>query len=370
MNTSSSQKKESATAAEILKSPFLLAILLLSVAYAPVLIVYLKQLWSREYYQFFPFAFLTTLWFAATRAAGEPDFSGATPRQAGRWVVLVTAVMLTVLGSLQGSPWLCYAGYVLHLALLLELWQEEGSLRRLGYVVLPVLLTVRPPLNLDETAIQKLQMITSQFASKFLSALGIDHILSGNIIQPMKGPALLVEEACSGVQSLFTVMFIASFVGVARQYSLVRSLILISTAVFWALLMNICRVLAIAIAQTQFAVDLTSGWKHDAVGYAAMLLAIPLFLSTDRFLGFLFGGIPDDPRMYEKMNLFVMIWNFLFTAPTKTVRRSGGAGQSVEEDLVWSCLPKTRRLVLIMVAVLVIASALPAWFLPGFLRSL
>ena len=370
MNTSASQKKEPATAAEILKSPFFLAILLLSVAYAPVLVVYLKQLWSREYYQFFPFAFVTTLWFAATRATREPDFSGATPRQTGRWAVLVTAVMLTVIGGIQGSPWLCYAGYVLHLAMLLELWQEEGSLRRLGYIVLPVLLTVRPPLNLDGTAIQKLQMITSQFASKFLNALGIDHILSGNIIQPMRGPALLVEEACSGVQSLFTVMFIASFISVARQYSVVRSLILISTAVFWALLMNICRVLAIAIAQTQFAVDLTSGWKHDAVGYAAMLLAIPLLLSADRFLGFLIGGIPDDPRMYEKTNVFVMVWNFLFTTPAKTVRRSESAVPPVEENSVWSSLPKTRRMALIAVAGVVIVSALPAWFLPGFLRSL
>lgn len=370
MNTSSSQRKESATAAEILRSPFFLATLLLSVAYAPVLLVYLKQLWSREYYQFFPFSFVTVLWFAATRAAREPDFSGATPRQAGRWAVLVTAVMLTVIGVIQGSPWLCYAGYVLHLAMLLELWQEEGSVRRLGYIVLPVLLTVRPPLNLDETAIQKLQMITSQFASKFLNALGIDHILSGNIIQPMRGPALLVEEACSGVQSLFTVMFIASFIGVARQYSVVRSLILISTGVFWALLMNICRVLAIAIAQTQFAVDLTSGWKHDAVGYAALLLAIPLLMSTDRFIGFLFGGIPDDSRMNPKLNVFVTVWNFLFTPPSKTMRRSGGSGQQTEAEAVWSMLPKTRRLQLIVAAVLVVLSALPTWVMPGFFDSL
>ncbi|MFM7834752.1 MAG: exosortase/archaeosortase family protein, partial [Planctomycetaceae bacterium] len=177
---------------------------------------------------------------------------------------------------------------IVAVGLLLDHWQEEGTGRRLFYLLLPLLLTVRPPLDGDNVAIQKLQLLTSKIASNFLNALEIDHILSGNIIQPMKGPALLVAEACSGVQSLFTVMFIAAFIGASKQYSVVRSLLLISTGVFWALLMNVCRVLAIAIGQVRFDLDLTVGWRHDAVGYAAMLLAIPFMLSTDRFVQFLF----------------------------------------------------------------------------------
>jgi len=250
---------------------------------------------------------------------------------------------------------------------------------------LPMLLIIRPPLSYDEIAIQKLQLLTTRISSDFLNTLHYEHIRQGNIIQPEVGSALLVAEACSGVQSLFTLMFIASFIGIARQYPIVRSLLLIGTAVFWALLMNVFRVLAIAIAQIQFQMDLTTGWKHDVVGYAAMLLAIPFLLSTDKLILFVFDTVADDPRKHQKINVLVLAWNWLFGArvssavPTSSAvtssRRSsrrtgaqpGGAEEELESD--WKKLPVKVRWALIAAVMLVAFTVMPTWILPGFLRG-
>ena len=368
MNSVSSETQDPGLPAGLLKSPLFLAFTLLSVCFFPVLREYLSQLWGREYYQFFPFALATTFWFAISRATRMPDLPASPLHQSCRAAVFLCGSVLTLWASLRHSPLVGFLGFVLYIGLLLDQWKEQAVARRLFYTLLPTLLVIRPPFNFDETAIQYLQQLTSSFASDFLNALRIDHILIGNVIQPMTGPALLVEEACSGVQSLFTVMFIAAFIGVSREYSVVRTLLLISSAVFWALLMNIGRVMAIAIAQTQLSLDLTAGWRHDAVGYAAMLLAIPLLLSTDRFIQFLFGGIPDDPRIYERINPFVSSWNLLFTAPSRARKKSESLPRTEANLGAWAALPTKHKAIILTSIVIAALCVLPAWILPGFLR--
>ncbi|MEI7702523.1 MAG: hypothetical protein WCK86_22205, partial [Planctomycetia bacterium] len=50
-------------------TPLFYGLAALSVLFLPVIFPYLRQLWTREYYQFFPFAIASTLWFAVSRAA-------------------------------------------------------------------------------------------------------------------------------------------------------------------------------------------------------------------------------------------------------------------------------------------------------------
>jgi exosortase/archaeosortase family protein len=200
--------------------------------------------------------------------------------------------------------------------------------------MLPIALVIRPPLNLDEM-LQWLQLHTSRFASSVLYSWRVDHILSGNKIVPVSGNALFVEEACSGVQSLFTVLFIAAFLIVSRRYPLFRGILLLATAVFWALMMNVFRVVIIAWAQVRWGVDLAHGWQHEAIGYIGIGAAILLLLSADRLLAFLFGGIPDDPRVNVSINPLVTLWNRLLVprdlallADTTGVKPNSGASTS------------------------------------------
>jgi exosortase/archaeosortase family protein len=207
----------------------------------------------------------------------------------------------------------------------------------------------------------KLQALTSSIASQFLNTLKMDHILDGNTLIPMEGPALGVAEACSGVQSLFTLMFIASVIGVYHRYPMLRILLLTGSAVFWALLMNVTRVLSIAVAQIKFQTDLTTGWQHDAVGYAAMLLAIPFLLSTDRLLQFFFGPSPDDPRKHAQINVLVLGWNWLLATSSDVLDTPAEIAERLRRLPEWSALQSGRRRILASLAALVLLAALPSW---------
>lgn len=348
------------------KSPLVICLAALGFLCLPVLWAYLGGLWTREYYQFFPFSFAIVLYFAISRSTWKPDFNLSRVRIIVHAAVGLLAILLAGAGAFRGSPLASYGAFVLGLAILLDYWRERETSRRLIYLILPLLLTVRPPLDGDLVVITRLQLVTSRLASSFLNALQIDHIRTGNVLQPMRGAALEVAEACSGVQSLFTVMFIAAAIAAAKQYTVLRATILIGTGVFWALLMNTCRVLAIAVGQVWWDLNLLSGWRHDAIGYAAMLLAIPFLMSTDQFVQFLFGGIADDPRKYNRVNVVVLAWNWLFSGAVP----SDGSEQSGRTESDWSAQSTWQKSARVIMAVVFGILMLSAWFRPGFLRAI
>ena len=96
MSNVTSHNQEPAGFAELLRSPLMLAFGALCIAFAPVLYAYLTQLWTREYYQFFPVAFASTLFLASLRTSQEPDFSGNMLRQSVRVSAILIAVASTI----------------------------------------------------------------------------------------------------------------------------------------------------------------------------------------------------------------------------------------------------------------------------------
>jgi exosortase len=340
----------------------IIAVLAISLAFLPVLLRYFSQLWSREHYQFFPFAIAVMTGFAVFRMDARPRFDGKSVRWSVRGLLFGTAVALLGVAAVRDpSPLVYFVAYAILITLVLDFFVEQDSCRSLTYVVVPFLLTIRPPRGIDERMMAKLQSLTSSITSQFLNTLQFDHILEGNTIIPLQGPPLGVAEACSGVQSLFTLMFIASVIGVYHRYPMLRIVLLAGSAVFWALLMNVTRVMSIAVAQIRFQLDLTSGWQHDAVGYAAMLLAIPFLLSTDRLLQFFFGPIPDDPRKHQKINVLVLGWNWLLATTSDVLDTPAEIAERLRRLPEWSSLQSGKRLILSSLAVLALLAALPSW---------
>jgi exosortase len=339
------------------------------IAFLPVYLVYLPQLWEREYYRFFPFAFAATIYLAFVRAARRPTTEATTFHWTLRVMALAVAQVTLIFGVYRGSPWPCYLASIITLGLILDFWTESNSKRSLLYLLLPVVLTVRPPFNMDMEAVQGLQTLTSKITSDLLFFVNVDHLLAGNIIQTESGKDLLVDEACSGVQSLFTLMFIAAFLGTFQRYTLPRTFLLVLGAVFWALAMNVFRVFLIAIAQTQFELDLATGWKHEAVGYAGILLATFFMLSSDRLILFFVSGIPDDERFHPTINVLVAAWNKCFVAPELNdanilpVEKVAGKEPKFSPVERTTSAPKRRYPALIFSALLgfLLVSGLPAW---------
>ncbi len=294
----------------------LLPVLVLICAHLPFAFIHYRESWSLEHYQFFPFALASFGWLIWTRRDSSSDnWSVAV------LVFLAVDLLLLLAAVVKLSPWLAVAALVCGLTgLSLAVRERSYTCSMLAMSFLP-LLTLRIPLNYDDRLIHWLQQQTTKLASAIGHRIGLEHYTEGNTLA-VPGKHFLVEEACSGVNSLFTIMFIAAFVVAARRRSVIHGLLLIAAGFVVAALMNTLRVLSVIVAWDVARVDLAVGWIHDLLGYVVLILAAAFLMSADAFFDWLTQRIPDVKRpgaMSIYRNPLIRLWNLtLATATTQT----------------------------------------------------
>lgn len=329
-------------------------------AHLPLIFIHFQQLWLKPHYQLFPIVLaggfllvwpLATfkpavvsgplkwaLWLAGAGLAlvaigfvvdNAPALGSPSTWMATAGLAMLTAIPIALFGgpnkltSGQGSPAagrnLVIAGLlVLAVCVFLDspafavvsflmvtasipLTLGGGSLfkRHLGAFVF-LLLLVPPPLMLDEKLVGGLQVVASKAASKILDQMGVFHNLNGVTIEVGKN-TYLVEEACSGISSLLSTLACVLFYVFWFQIHWLRGTVLTLSAVFWVLVNNVARIIAITFFGVGFTVlgrffsfDLASGFGHFLLGIVLFALTLGLLWSTDRFLMFL--GRSDLPR--------------------------------------------------------------------------
>ena len=208
-----------------------------------------------------------------------------------------------------------------------EVTKKDGRARSL-LTLWPLLFLVLPlPLNLDTSLTQWLQFRSSELSSYSLDLFRIPHALFGNVIE-LKENKLFVEQACSGVQSLFTVIFISLLVVVGFRRSPILIPLYLLAAILWAGFMNVVRIVAIAIAQEWYAFDLSHGMPHDILGYVCLGLACLLLLSTDRLLRILSFPVASGLASGEEPNPMVYRWNRIFQVSEMETRHRGAKSKT------------------------------------------
>jgi exosortase/archaeosortase family protein len=102
------------------------------------------------------------------------------------------------------------------------------------------------------------------------------------------------------------------------------------SAIFSASLMNVVRIVVIAVAQEWYGFDLAHGWLHDLLGYCCLFSAILLLASFDKLFHIFFYPIRDNAlpiRVGTGKNPLQMVWNF-FLAPKKQSRHDSSTSES------------------------------------------
>ena len=290
---------------------------LLFLSSAPLLILYFGTLWNIERYQFFPFAIAAVVFLAYQRW----DRELTAPRGTLTWCTIGVGVGCVVLGCLLRSPWFAAIAFACFSATLLSTMRgpEDRSLLALAF---PLLLLVRPPLGYDQVLVYRLQGVTTQMSSVLLDVLSIPHAVSGNIVK-LTSRELFVAEACSGIQSVFTLGFLASILLAAYRRKLWLAPVYLAVAVFLAVAANILRVTSVAVAQAKFDTDIAEGLEHDIVGYVALFAASMLLLSFDALIRVIIRPV-DDPGDESVPNPVIAAWNY-FTESAPLSALDGGS---------------------------------------------
>lgn len=316
-------KSENLPSAWALPGRGLFAIALL-VAHLPFGLKYVRWLWAFDHYHFVPIVAVGCGWLFWQRALWQPLKKKSLSLRVSVYSLIGLSLLILLLAT-AGVPWLGWLALVLAIGAALLAYTDKDTGHTLWHIWVPVLLTLRLPLGRDIALIAWLQTTTSALSSSVLDAFGVMHHMAGNVLQ-LPGREFFVEEACSGVQSVFTLLFLSAFYSAMERRSLIRTIALMASAFFWAGFMNVARVTSIALAHEWYDIDLSSGWTHELIGYCALVAAFLLLVSTDRLLHFLFSPIVDQAGASEYVNRFVRGWNWLvglgYATESDDVRKS------------------------------------------------
>ena len=280
---------------------FWLAVLLCPL---PFLIQHCAWMWKQEQYHYLP-ALALVFGLLLFQRCSFP--LGYVRNRRVRAIVTVGFLMLG--GAVWlGSPWLGTLAWTILLGAFLYSQDDKSAARTLvhlwplSWLVLPL------PMGLDSALTAWLQLQSSRLSSYLMDWWQLPHNLLGNIIELPQG-RLFVEEACSGVQSLFTLVFCAFAIVIAFGRPLLLLPAYALAAVLWAALLNVARIFTIAYVRVNYQWDWSEGWKHATLGYFFLAAAVILLLSTDRLFRVLF--FPTNPLKFssKRSNPFVQLWN-------------------------------------------------------------
>lgn len=268
-------------------TPLLLGLLAL-VGFGPLLAQFLFNLWNFDTYQFFPLA-LAGAGFLLWRGLQEVE-RPLEPGSVWLTVPLILAVLfLLAAASVMWSPWIGMVSFLL--AILTAAWWFGGW--NLLTAVFPgwlVLLTiVPPPLKLDTKFALLLQEWATAGSSKILALLGVPHLLSGLIIE-IPGQRLLVEEACSGINSILFMTSACVFYAMWKRRSLVFLAVLYALTIACVLAGNLVRITSGAWLLHNFQIDLFVGWKHEALGLVLTATYIGFIVGMEALMGWIFSS--------------------------------------------------------------------------------
>lgn len=325
--------------------PYLAAIL----AQGLLLLLYLKELWSyKPHYQFIPFAIGIVLFLASTR--WPRDSRMPFHRSLLSDILLVGGILVGLGNCLFLEPWFAAISCLLLTASLFARTFDAQTGKSLIALSLPLAVCVVPPLNGDTKIITWLQRVSAHFTSQLLDVVGYGHHMPGTVVLAPGTKGFGIEEACSGVQSFFTLLFVAIVFSVWNRRPWFRSLLLMLSTVFWAVLMNTIRIFAIPIAERSAGLDLSTGVSHMLLGYFTLLVGVLLLFSTDQFLLFLFGPVDQDATREVGLGRFVSRgWNRVI---------AGEQGDTEEKNVRRKISSMTRYAILSVGGLMILAGAL------------
>jgi exosortase len=251
-------------------------------ACAPWLAMQAHSVWLQAaHYHFLPIVPLAAAALAVRGARGlgvlRPGVSAVTLG------LLVVSWLLAAGADVFYSPALGTVAALVALAALAHGLGGTRLLRALAPAGLVLALAIRPPLGLDGELINWMQSLATEWTSRILDILGVYHQTAGHVLE-IAERRLFVEEACSGITSLFVVLVVTlcAALWLRRGWFATASLLVASAA--WVLLGNVARLTSEVYALARWRVDITGGWHHEMLGLLILAVVLGLVASTDRLI--------------------------------------------------------------------------------------
>ena len=262
-------------------------------AEVPLLWKFFLDLWSRPQYEFFPLL-LAAVPFVAVVCLRDTSADDIRPGGLAIGLALwLVALACLAVGGVMYLKWFAPVSTLLLLAGGVWLVGGRGLAKALWPVGALLLLILPPPGETDQSLLIALRQMAVTAAGRLLDLIGLPQYVHGAVID-IPGDRLMVEEACSGINSMLAVLAFTVLLAFWKRLPLRALLVLLPAAfayVFWA---NVMRITVCAVAKGWWKIDLLTGAPHELLGLLLFVVCMTLVFSTERLVQAVFGWEDAD----------------------------------------------------------------------------
>src|SRR5690606_29788976 len=125
-----------------------------------------------------------------------------------------------------------WVSFLLFLWTAAHLLLAPGTMARIRQSFAVLLLIIPLPLNLDTRLVVWLQKLATEQGGLLLDYVGLHHSVSGVSVR-VPERVFLIDDACSGIHSLFSALATMLVFSVYCRYGLIRTLVTLLQTAFW-----------------------------------------------------------------------------------------------------------------------------------------
>lgn len=164
---------------------------------------------------------------------------------------------------------------------ILSVWGVP-AFRTLLFPLFVLLFMIPAPQFLFLMVTVRLQLLASHLSEAALDILGYTVLRNGNILE-MAGQKLSVEQACSGIRSLFSLTFLSLTYSYLAESRVWMRAVVVATAIPAAILMNAARIVLAGVVG-EHDPNLAAGIFHGVSGWVIMLSGFGLQIALHRWV--------------------------------------------------------------------------------------
>jgi exosortase B len=267
-----------------------LMVLTVVVAYTPTLITLAQGPWQTEQEGHGPLIIVAALWLVWQSRSKLRD-ARLSPAPITGWLLLLSGLAVLVLARNQDIWFLEVASEIPVIAGCVLLLAGWDVLRIVAFPIGFLMFSAPAPGWMVDAATVPLKVLISDLVTHVLYSAGYPIAQNGVVI--LIGPyQVLVQDACSGMNSIFALSAIGVFYVYAfRWHEKIRGLILIAMIIPITIAANFLRVLALVLIAYYAGVDKIEGPLHDLTGIALFVVAVALMFLCEGLINALAGLI-------------------------------------------------------------------------------
>ena len=263
-------------------APLALMSLLLVFAYFPT-ILWMIDRWSATdsyfgHWFLIPFVSAYLAWRKRKEIISiqpSPSVWGLFLLIAGLLIHLVSAIIKVYFTS-AFSILLSVSGLVLYL------WGKK-MLKTVAFSIFFLVFMVPFPLVVIGTTTVRLKLFAAMCATHVLHGFGLPAIQKGHMIY-MKNAVVAVDDPCSGLRSLLSLLTLGVLFAYLKQASLPRRTLFFLSSIPIAMIANIIRIVLLAGIADIYGIEIALKFFHDFSGFVVFALALGGLSAVGRIL--------------------------------------------------------------------------------------